>query len=61
MDGVYFVLLIPVVVPEVVTYGWLLSSYVQNVLRAPKSGVVKSLPRKVGSHLKVDDVIAEFD
>lgn len=37
------------------------SLLIQNVLRAPKSGTVKSLPRKVGAHLKVDDVIAEFD
>mmetsp|Transcript_8277 Transcript_8277/g.11562 ORF Transcript_8277/g.11562 Transcript_8277/m.11562 type:complete len:238 (-) Transcript_8277:195-908(-) len=33
----------------------------QNVLRAPRSGVVRALPKEVGAHLKVDDVIVEFE
>lgn len=33
----------------------------QNVLRASKAGVVKSVNSKAGSHLKVDQVIIEFE
>ena len=33
----------------------------QNVLRAAKSGVVKNVLCVAGSHLKVDQVILEFE
>jgi len=33
----------------------------QNVLRAQKKGVVKAVLKASGAHLKVDDVIVEFE
>jgi propionyl-CoA carboxylase alpha chain len=33
----------------------------QNVLRAEKKGVVKAVHKVAGSHLKVDEVIIEFE
>lgn len=33
----------------------------QNVLRAEKKGVVKAVHKAAGSHLKVDEVIIEFE
>lgn len=33
----------------------------QNVLRAPKDGVIKAVNCPVGSHLKVDQIIIEFE
>lgn len=33
----------------------------QNVLRAAKAGVIKSVFATAGSHLKVDQIIIEFD
>ena len=33
----------------------------KNVLRAAKAGVIKSVLCTAGSHLKVDQIIIEFD
>lgn len=33
----------------------------QNVLRAPKKSVIKSVHAKAGSALKVDQIIVEFE
>ncbi len=34
---------------------------VQNVLRAERAGVIKAVHKVAGSHLKVDEVIIEFE
>jgi acetyl/propionyl-CoA carboxylase alpha subunit len=39
----------------------LLSISIQNVLRAPKAATVKTVKVVPGSHLKVDQVIIEFE
>jgi acetyl/propionyl-CoA carboxylase alpha subunit len=33
----------------------------QNVLRAERAGVIKSVNKKAGAHLKVDEVIIDFE
>lgn len=33
----------------------------QNVLKAEKSGVIKSVKKKAGQSLKVDEIIIEFE
>jgi len=32
----------------------------QNIIRSPKSGVIKKILAKPGQHLKVDQIIVEF-
>jgi propionyl-CoA carboxylase alpha chain len=33
----------------------------QNILRAEKAGVVKSIKKAVGAPLKVDEIVVEFE
>jgi hypothetical protein len=44
-----------------VVYVSLLSPPPQNVLRAERAGVIKAVNKKAGAHLKVDEVIIEFE